>query len=129
MREYAKGTIWNELDAERVEIIEVSIPEGGTVEGGSVRLKHPSLLRARYFTFSRAGNWYSRYTGRNKQVDPYAQGYIIKEDITQKIKDFIARTINKLKCRNCGWQGNYAELIEGVVCPVCKSYDVLPADA
>ncbi|MBA7624524.1 hypothetical protein ES703_31933 [subsurface metagenome] len=30
----------------------------------------------------------------------------------------------KLKCNNCGWVGDYSQLIESVVCPVCKSYNL-----
>lgn len=81
-----KRTLWVELDAERVEIIEIFIPEGGTIEGGSIKLKHPLLPRARQFTFSRAGNWYSRYTGQAD--DPFAQGYIIKGDLIEMVRKY-----------------------------------------
>lgn len=72
-----KETIWTELEADDCQIIDSYIPEGGTVEGGNIVIRHPKLKRPRSFILSRKGNWYSRYSGGPKCV--YAEGFIIKE--------------------------------------------------
>jgi len=74
-----KPTIWQELNAEDCKIIKKYIPEGGTVEGGSIVVRHPKLKRPRSFVLSKKGNWYSRYTGERE--DYYAEGYIIKGEL------------------------------------------------
>ena len=89
-----KTTIWIELEAEECQIIKSYIPEGGTIEGGSITINHPKLKRPRCFILSRKGNWYSRYTG--KKEDYYAEGYIIKgkEKIIMQMKaKYIGTTI------------------------------------
>lgn len=74
-----KSTIWTELKAEDCKIIKKYIPEGGTVEGGSIEINHPSFKRPLCFVLSRRGNWYWRNTGKAK--DFYAEGYIIKGEL------------------------------------------------
>ena len=74
-----KQTIWKELPAKECKIVETYIPEGGTIEGGSIMIKHPLLKRARLFTYSKKGNWYSRYTGKGN--DAYAEGFIVKGEL------------------------------------------------
>jgi len=63
-----KHTNWIELDWQSAEILE-QYP-------GGFRIKHPKLQRPRYFNLSQAGNYFSRYTGKESNV--YALGYIFK---------------------------------------------------
>lgn len=73
-----KGTLWHELRADDVTVLEIQRGEytGNIV---SVRISHPELKRPRWFVPSRRGNFYSRYTG--KEIDTYAEGYIIKGEL------------------------------------------------
>jgi len=72
----SKETIWTELESDDCQIVDSYIPEGGTIEGGNIVIRHPKLKRPRSFILSRKGNWYSRYSGGPKCV--YAEGFIIK---------------------------------------------------
>jgi len=92
---YFKETIWIELEADECQIVNSYVPEGGTVEGGSIVIRHPKLKRPRAFVLSRKGNWYSRYTG--KREDYYAEGFIIKgkEKIIMMRETFIRGGKNK----------------------------------
>jgi hypothetical protein len=63
-----KSTLWIELDAARVVVIEDY--------GSSRKISHPDMPRARYFVQSKAGNWYWRATDKATHRD--ARGYIIK---------------------------------------------------
>jgi len=51
-----KETIWTELEADECQIIDSYIPQGGTIEGGSITIRHPKLKRPRAFVLSRKGN-------------------------------------------------------------------------
>lgn len=74
-----KSTIWKELKAEECQIVKTYIPEGGTIEGGNIMVRHSLLKRPRSFILSKKGNWYSRYTGKGE--DYYAEGFIIKGEL------------------------------------------------
>lgn len=67
-----KPTMWTHLDANTCHVIEVDERSGHIV---SVKISHPVLRRALWFTESQRGNYYWRNTG--KYGDAYADGYII----------------------------------------------------
>lgn len=46
-------------------------------EGPAIQVKHPLLKRARWFSRSRSGHYYSRYTGRDWSMDREAIGYVL----------------------------------------------------
>lgn len=70
-----KKTYWIELLAENCTVLK---SQRGEFTGNilSIQIKHDLLKRPRWFTPSLAGNFYSRYTGRESQE--VAEGYIIK---------------------------------------------------
>jgi hypothetical protein len=72
-----KSTLWIELQAPDCGVLERY--GNGTGDVYSIKLRHPLLSRPRYFTRSRSGNWYSRYTGRGSNY--HAEGYIIKGEL------------------------------------------------
>ena len=75
-----KQTNWTELDWDDAEILE---DDNG---GESVLVKHPDLARARWFVRSKAGNYYSRYTG--KESSAYAEGYIFKGEPPEDVRRY-----------------------------------------
>jgi len=74
-----KETIWVELKINEFKII--SKASNGTLLIESDKLPR----RRRWFIESRKGNYYSRYTGKSN--DYYAEGYIIKKEIIEEMKD------------------------------------------
>lgn len=66
-----KQTEWKKLDVERCEVLARN-------PGGGYRVRHPELRRPRWFNRSRAGNFYSRYTG--KETDGLALGYLLSAE-------------------------------------------------
>ncbi len=73
-----KKTIWEKIPAEECEILDVQRGEY-TGKAISLKINHPILRRARWFTVSQNGNFYSRYTGGSN--DAVASGYIITGNI------------------------------------------------
>ena len=73
-----KSTMWEELKIEDCQILDVTFAYDDPRHIDQIRLKHPSLKRARWFSESKRGNFYSRYTRSGSEV--CAEGYIIKND-------------------------------------------------
>ena len=67
-----KQTLWTELILADCTVVERDGERG-------MRVSHPLLKRPRWFILSRAGNYYSRYTGR--EHDEYGVGYIIVKQV------------------------------------------------
>lgn len=73
----SKSTMWEELEINDCQILDVQFSYADSKHIDAIRLKHPSLKRARWFSESKKGNFYSRYTGSESEM--YADGYIIKD--------------------------------------------------
>ena len=63
--------IWEELDADRCEVLEDA--------GESIKIKHPDSGRAKYFIKSRAGAWY--WTSPRIDSHGTKTGFIIKGEL------------------------------------------------
>ena len=76
-----KQTMWEELKIEDCQILDVQFSYGDPKHIDTIRINHPSLKRARWFSESKKGNFYSRYTGSESEM--YASGYIINDPYSE----------------------------------------------
>ena len=70
-----KQTMWDRLLADDCQVTKLQV---GKFTGNvlAIQLRHPLLKKARWFTQSKAGNFYSRYT--LSENHSFADGYIIE---------------------------------------------------